>query len=51
MVAREPGKRKMLGIKTRRVYKGDALSLKDPTALTDEIGEILEQAYCCSCCY
>lgn len=40
MVAGEPGKRDMFGIENPRVYKGDTLNLKDPTTLTDEIGEI-----------
>lgn len=54
VLAKEPGKRDMLGIESPRVYKGNALSLKDPTTLTDEIGnpwtKTLVQAHSYSCC-
>lgn len=35
----------MIGIKNPMVYKGDALSLKDPNSLTNKIGKILEQKH------
>lgn len=35
----------MLCVENERVYQGDALSLKDPIALIDELGEQVQQKH------
>lgn len=42
---RRTSTRDRLGVKNERVQQGDVLSLKDPTSLTDEIREVLEQKH------
>lgn len=42
---RKPGTSDMLCVENERVYQGDALSLKDPIALIDELGEQVQQKH------
>lgn len=45
MLARKLGTRGRLDVEGERVYHGDALSIKDPTALTNKLSEQVQQKH------